>query len=338
MKSIQNRTFIIAEAGVNHNGDIGMALQLIDVAVAAGADAIKFQTFVTEKLVTRNAGQAEYQIKNLGSNDGQLSMLKKLELTPQAHHLLLERCKERGIRFMSTAFDDQSIDLLRSLGCLPWKIPSGEITNLPYLRRIGSFGQEVILSTGIANLGEVEAALQALEKAGTNREQVTLLHCTSEYPAPFDEVNLLAMQTMHNAFKAKVGYSDHTPGIEISIAAVALGACVIEKHFTLDKDLAGPDHKASLDPHELSALVSAIRHVEQALGNGIKQASPSELNNRQHARKSIVAASPIKAGERFSPENCTTKRPGAGMNPMRWDDVMGRVATRPYAADELIDL
>ena len=338
MKSLPNSVFVIAEAGVNHNGDIERALQLVDAAALAGADAVKFQTFVTEQLVTPDASQAAYQVRNLGSSDGQFAMLKKLELAPKAHHLLVNRCAESGIRFMSTAFDNPSIDLLRSLGCLPWKIPSGEITNLPYLRRIGSFGQDVILSTGMASLGEVEAALLALEEAGIDREQVTVLHCTTEYPAPFGEVNLLAMLTMREAFKVKVGYSDHTPGIEISLAAVALGARVIEKHFTLDKSLPGPDHRASLDPQELTALVSAIRNIEQALGDGVKRPSPSELKNKPHGRKSIVAAMRIEAGERFTAENCTTKRPGTGIDPMRWDVVMGRVATRSYAVDEMIEL
>ena len=332
------RVFVIAEAGVNHNGNVDLALKLIDVAADAGADAVKFQTFVAERLVTREAKQAGYQVRNIGSEESQFSMLKKLELSFAAHQILAERCRLRDIRFMSTAFDDESIALLRSLECVPWKIPSGEITNLPYLRHVGAFAEETILSTGMATLGEVEAALNALVRAGTPREKITLLHCTTEYPAPFEEVNLRAMVTMGNAFKLQVGYSDHTQGIEVAIAAVALGARVIEKHFTLDKEFPGPDHKASLDPLELSAMVRAIRNIELALGDGRKVPSPSELKNRRPARKSIVAAMPIKTGEKFTSGNCTTTRPGTGVDPMRWDELVGRVAVRDYAADELIEI
>jgi N,N'-diacetyllegionaminate synthase len=333
-----NDVMIIAEAGVNHNGSVDLALRLVDAAAEAGADIVKFQSFVTEKLVTRKAKQAAYQTRNLGGDDGQFSMLKKLELAADAHKVLIGRCKDRGIRFMSTAFDDESIDLLHALGCAPWKVPSGEITNLPYLRRIGSFSQEVIVSTGMATLGEVESALSVLESAGTPRNMVTILHCTTEYPAPLEDVNLRAMITMRDAFGTKVGYSDHTPGIEVAVAAVALGARVIEKHFTLDRKLPGPDHIASLEPNELSGMVRAIRHVETAMGNGIKRPSASELNNRLSARKSIVASSPIAVGEELSPENCTTKRPGTGMSPMLWDEVIGRVSTRAYSVDEMIEI
>ena len=333
----QNKVFVIAEAGVNHNGDMATALALVDTAAACDADAVKFQTFRTEKLVTRDARQADYQQKNLGQSDGQFAMLKRLELTADAHHQLVARCRERSIRFMSTAFDDDSIDLLHGLGCQPWKIPSGEITNLPYLRRIGSFGQEVIVSTGMADLGEVENAIEVLEAAGTPRDKLILLHCTTEYPAPFGEVNLRAMQTLQTAFGLRVGYSDHTEGIDVSVAAVAMGACLIEKHFTLDRNMPGPDHKASLAPDELAALLTGIRRVEQAMGDGIKRPTPSELRNREPARKSIVAARPITVGEKFTADNLTTKRPGSGISPMRWDEMLGRTATRNYAADERIE-
>lgn len=334
---MSNHVFIIAEAGVNHNGDIGLAKQLVDAAAEAGADAVKFQTFVTEKLVTRSAKQAQYQINNLGKEESQFEMLKKLELTPKMHSILIERCLQRKIKFMSTAFDDTSINLLRSIGSTPWKIPSGEITNLPYIRRIGSFGEEVILSTGMATLGEIEEAINVLEKAGTSQEKISLLHCTTDYPTQFEEVNLLAMKTIGNAFQMKYGYSDHTSGIEVSIAAVALGAVIIEKHFTLDKFLPGPDHKASLNPSELGLLVSSIRHIEQALGNGIKRPTPNELCNIVSSRKSIVASKAICAGETFSEDKITTKRPGNGISPMRWDQIIGKIAHRDFKQDEAID-
>jgi N,N'-diacetyllegionaminate synthase len=335
---VKNRVFIIAEAGVNHNGNKEMALELIDCAITAGTDAVKFQTFSAEKLVTRTARKAEYQIANLGNTGGQLEMLKNLELSPQSFIDLSEKCARLGILFMSTAFDESSIDLLHKIGCVPWKIPSGEITNLPYLRRIGSFGEKIILSTGMATLGEVESAVVALEAAGTNRDFITLLHCTSEYPAPYNEVNLKAMVTMGHALGMSYGYSDHTSGIEVSIAAVALGATVIEKHFTIDKNLPGPDHKSSLNPIELVEFVRSIRNVENALGDGIKRPTLSESHNIFHVRKSIVAALPIKAGERFSTVNITTKRPGNGISPMRWDEIVGQIAKRDYSVDEEIQI
>ena len=284
------RTLIIAEAGVNHNGDMGLARELIDVAAAAGADRVKFQTFSADRLVTTQARKADYQVQHTDAGETQHAMLRRLELTPDMHVELIAHCRSRGIEFFSTGFDVDSIDLLASLGIDSFKIPSGEITNLPYLRHVGGYGKPVILSTGMANLEEIEAALIALEKAGTPRAKITVLHCTTEYPAPMAEVNLRAMLTIRDAFGIAVGYSDHTPGIEVAIAAVALGAAVIEKHFTLGRNLPGPDHKASLEPDELKAMVTAIRNVEQALGERIKCASPSELKNRPISRKSIVAA------------------------------------------------
>jgi len=333
---MSDSVFIIAEAGVNHNGDPDLAIRLVDCAADAGADAVKFQTFVTDKLVTRAAKQAEYQTANLGTSEGQFEMLRKLELSPQAHHSLVEHCARRGIKFMSTAFDDPSIELLHGIGCTPWKIPSGEITNLPYLRKIGSFGQNIILSTGMATLGEVESALAALEGAGALRDRIAVLHCTTEYPAPFEEVNLRAMVSMGKTFGLRFGYSDHTAGLEVSIAAVALGASVIEKHFTMGKEMPGPDHTASLDPKELADLVRAIRHVESALGDGIKRPGVGERKNIVCVRKSIVAARPIKAGERLSFDNLTAKRPGTGISPMQWDGIVGKTAARDFGIDEEI--
>ena len=332
------RTLIIAEAGVNHNGDMAVARKLIDVAAAAGADRVKFQTFSADRLVTTQARKADYQVQSTDAGETQHAMLRRLELTPDMHVGLMAHCRSRGIQFFSTGFDLDSIDLLASLGIDSFKIPSGEITNLPYLRHVGRYGKPVILSTGMANLEEIEAALMALEKAGTPRAKITVLHCTTEYPAPMAEVNLRAMLTIRDAFGVAVGYSDHTPGTEVAIAAVALGAAVIEKHFTLDRNLPGPDHKASLEPDELRAMVSAIRNVELALGVGIKCASPSELKNRPISRKSIVAARPIEAGETFSADNVTAKRPGTGLSPMRWDDVLGKRASRRYELDEAIEL
>lgn len=332
------RTLIIAEAGVNHNGDISLAKRLIDAAAEAGADLVKFQTFCADRLVTRTAAKAEYQTRTMDGTETQHAMLSRLELSPGIHDELIAHCSARRIGFLSTGFDIESVDLLVGLGQNLFKIPSGEITNLPYLRGIGQLGKEVILSTGMANLSEVEAALDTLEKAGTPRGQITVLHCTTEYPTPMDEVNLRAMQTLQTAFGVRVGYSDHTPGIEVAIAAVAMGASVIEKHFTLDRSLPGPDHQASLEPQELRAMVAAIRNIEQALGDGVKRLTPSEARNRPVARKSIVASRTIKAGEMFSKENLTAKRPGTGISPMRWDEVVGRRAGRDFAVDELISL
>ncbi|MFA5916208.1 MAG: N-acetylneuraminate synthase [Burkholderiales bacterium] len=332
------KTLIIAEAGVNHNGDLNRARQLIDVAAEAGADLVKFQTFSADRLVTAHASKADYQTKTTDASESQHAMIRRLELTRDMHEALIAHCKSRGIKFFSTGFDPESIDLLAELGLDCFKIPSGEITNLPYLRHVGRYGNPVILSTGMATLGEIEAALEVLEQGGTSRDRITLLHCNTEYPTPMADVNLHAMLTIREAFGVAVGYSDHTAGIEVAIAAVALGATLIEKHFTLDRNLPGPDHKASLEPDELKAMVTAIRNIEQALGDGIKRPSASEAKNKPIARKSLVAASAIGAGEIFSETNVTVKRPGTGLSPMRWDEVLGRKAPRGFAPDELIEL
>ena len=318
-------TLIIAEAGVNHNGDLSMARKLIDVAAEAGADLVKFQTFTADRLVTKQESQHH-------------QMLRRLELTRTMHEELIAHCATRGIQFFSTGFDEHSIDMLVELGLNRFKIPSGEITNLPYLRHIGRYKKSVILSTGMAALDEIAAALDALEQAGTPRSRVTVLHCTTEYPTPMADVNLRAMLTIRDTFGVAVGYSDHTSGIEVPIAAVALGATVIEKHFTLDRNLSGPDHKASLEPIELKAMVTAIRHIEQALGDGMKRPSASEVQNKAIARKSLIAARNIQAGEIFCEANLAVKRPGTGLSPMHWDDVLGRKAPRNFLADELIEL
>jgi len=331
-----NKTFIIAEAGVNHNGSLEMAFQLIDVAVASGADAIKFQTFKAEKVIAVNAPKADYQQKTTGSDETQLEMVKKLELDESAHTRLYQYCQHTGIQFLSTPFDLESIDLLNRLGLEIFKIPSGEITNLPYLRKLGALKKRLILSTGMADLGEIEDALDVLTESGTPLDYITVLHCNTEYPTPFADVNLRAMLTIGRAFGVAVGYSDHTRGIEVAVAAVGLGAAVLEKHFTLDRNLPGPDHKASLEPDELKAMVQAIRNIEKALGDGIKRPSPSEVRNKPIARKSLVATQPIKIGELFSAGNITTKRPGTGISPMRWDEVLGRVSQKDYEKDELI--
>ena len=330
------KTFIIAEAGVNHNGSLEMAFQLIDVAVVAGADAVKFQTFKAEKVIAVNAPKAGYQKETTGSDESQLEMVKKLELDETAHTKLYQYCQHKGIQFLSTPFDLESIDLLNRLGLEIFKIPSGEITNLPYLRKLGALKKRLILSTGMADLGEIEDALDVLAESGTLLENITVLHCNTEYPTPFEDVNLRAMLTIGHAFGVAVGYSDHTPGSEVAVAAVALGAAVLEKHFTLDRNLPGPDHKASLEPDELKAMVQAIRNIEKALGNGIKRPSPSEVKNKSIARKSLVATQPIKKGELFSADNITAKRPGVGISPMRWDEVLGQVAQKDYEKDDLI--
>jgi N,N'-diacetyllegionaminate synthase len=333
---IKRSIFIIAEAGVNHNGSLEMALQLIDVAVAAGADAVKFQTFKAEKVIAVNAPKAGYQKQTTGSDESQLEMIKKLELDETSHIQLYQYCQHKGIQFLSTPFDLESVDLLERLGLETFKIPSGEITNLPYLRKLGALKKRLILSTGMADLGEIEDALDVLAESGTPLKNITVLHCNTEYPTPFEDVNLRAMLTIGHAFGVAVGYSDHTPGIEVAVAAVALGAAVLEKHFTLDRNLPGPDHKASLEPDELKAMVQAIRNIEKALGNGIKRPSPSEFKNKSIARKSLVATQTIKTGELFSADNITAKRPGAGISPMRWDKVMGQLAQKDYEKDELI--
>jgi N,N'-diacetyllegionaminate synthase len=332
------RTLIIAEAGVNHNGELGLAKELIDVAAEAGADIVKFQTFSADRLVTRTVKKANYQTLNTDGQESQHEMLRRLELSAEMHRELIAHCGTRNIGFFSTGFDIESVDLLVSLDQDHFKIPSGEITNLPYLRHIGQLGKSVIISTGMATLGEIESAIDVIEQAGTPRTNMTVLHCTTEYPTPMAEVNLRAMQSIHTAFGVAVGYSDHTLGIEVAIAAVAMGASVIEKHFTLDRNLLGPDHKASLEPEELKAMVAAIRNIEIALGDGIKRLTPSEAKNKPIARKSLVANSAIKAGEAFSAENITTKRPSTGISPMRWDEVIGRTSPRDFAADELIEL
>lgn len=331
---------IIAEAGVNHNGSIEIAKQLVDKAVEAGVDVIKFQTFKAEKLVSKSAKQAEYQKKNIGNeaDDSQYSMLKKLELSEQDHQTLIDYCQEKDIRFFSTAFDLESIDYLHSLYMGLWKIPSGEITNYPYIKKIAQYGEPVILSTGMCELDDVNAAMNALIKNGVKQDLITILHCNTEYPTPFEDVNLKAMLEMQEQYQVKVGYSDHTRGIEVPIAAVALGATVIEKHFTLDRNMPGPDHKASLEPDELKAMVSAIRHIEQALGDGHKTISPSEKKNIAIARKSIVAACPIKKGESLTEKNLTVKRPGTGISPMRWEEVLGTKAIKDFNEEDLIEI
>lgn len=328
---------IIAEVGVNHNGDMEVAKQLIDLASDAGADIVKFQTFSADRLVTRTAQKAEYQIEDNGTDETQYQMLSRLELSVDMHKELIAHCKTRNIEFLSTGYDIESVDLLVELGQTRFKIPSGEITNLPYLRHIGSLGKPIVMSTGMSTVNEVKAAIEVLEKAGGDLSQITLLHCTTEYPAPKSDVNLNAMLSLKQ-LDAAVGYSDHTTGIEVAIAAVAMGAEVIEKHFTIDKNLPGPDHKASVDPEELVAMVSGIRNIELALGDGVKRISASEAKNRTIARKSIVARRPIVSGEKFSEENITIKRPGTGISPMQWDDVIGQVATCNYKEDELIVL
>ena len=332
-------TCIIAEAGVNHNGDLDLARQLVDIAAEAGADLVKFQTFSADRLATRNARKADYQAKTTGADESQHAMLRRLELSESAHCVLITHCAKRGIGFFSTGFDIECVDLLVRLGLQRFKIPSGEITNLPYLRHIGRLAAEVgqvILSTGMATLAEIDDALHVLEQAGTARKQITVLHCNTDYPTPAQDVNLLAMTSIAKAFGVRVGYSDHTQGIEVAIAAVALGATVIEKHFTVSRTLPGPDHQASLEPAELKAMVSAIRNIELAMGDGIKRPTMRELRNRPVARKSIVSSRAIVAGETFSAKNLTTKRPGNGLSPMRWDELIGSTATRGYVADELI--
>jgi N,N'-diacetyllegionaminate synthase len=331
------KTLIIAEAGVNHNGDINMAKKLIDIAAKAGADLVKFQTFNADRLVTHGAAKADYQILATNNSESQHGMLRKLELTESMHHELIAHCTSQNIGFFSTGFDVESINLLVGLGQELFKIPSGEITNLPYLQHIGKLKKTVILSTGMSNMDEIEAAINVLEKSGTNRSKITVLHCTTAYPVPMSDVNLRAMQSIQNKFNVAVGYSDHTLGVEIPIAAVALGATVIEKHFTTDRSQPGPDHKASLEPLELKSMIDGIRNVEKALGDGIKRLMPSEITNLPIARKSIVASQPIKAGVLFTEDNLTAKRPGTGISPMDWSKLIGRTAIRDYLADELID-
>lgn len=331
-----SKVFIIAEAGVNHNGDIEIAKKLIDAAVEAGADAVKFQTFRAEKVVCKTAKKAEYQLETTDQSETQQDMLKKLELTEQMHKVLMEYCAKKKILFLSTPFDIESVKFLSGLGMQIFKIPSGEITNLPYLREIAGQQKKVILSTGMSNMDEVKAAVNVLKDNGT--KDITILHCNTQYPTPASDVNLLAMVKMREELGIPVGYSDHTQGIEVPIAAAALGAVVIEKHFTLDKNMEGPDHKASLEPQELKQMVEGTRKTELALGSGIKQASESEKPNVEIVRKSIVAAVSIKKGEKYTEENLTTKRPGNGISPMRWDEIIGMTADRDYEMDEMIQI
>lgn len=330
-------TIIIAEAGVNHNGNMDIAKRLIDAAADAGVDYVKFQTFKTENLVSFNAPTAEYQ-KAATQETSQYAMLKRLELNEQQHIELIKYCNRKGVKFLSTAFDMDSIDLLESLNLDLWKIPSGEITNYPYLARIAATGKPIIMSTGMCDTSDINNALDALIENGATKESITLLHCNTQYPTPYEDVNLLAMNTIRSDYGLATGYSDHTQGIEIPVAAVALGACVIEKHFTLDRNMEGPDHKASLEPAELKKMVEAIRIVEQALGSASKTVSPSEAQNKSIARKSIVAKRNIHKGETLTEDNITVKRPGNGISPMKWREVIGTPATRDFAPDEPIEM
>jgi N,N'-diacetyllegionaminate synthase len=328
---------IIAEAGVNHNGNLDMAHELIDAAVESGADIIKFQSFNTSSVVSKHAEKAAYQNQTTDANESQYEMIKKLELDREAHIELIKHCEKDGIKFLSSPFDHESIDLLNKLGLETFKIPSGEITNLPYLRHIGSYNKNIILSTGMSELDEVERAIKILVEAGTNKNNITILHCNTEYPTPMQDVNLNAMITIRNELNVKVGYSDHTLGIEIPIAAAAMGATIIEKHFTLDCKLEGPDHKASLEPDVFKAMVQAIQNVGKAMGDGVKKPSSSELKNMSIVRKSIVAKNNINEGDCFTSNNLAIKRPGTGITPMKWDQIINSVSKKSYAVDELID-
>ena len=329
-----NQIFIIAEAGDNHNGNFDLALQLVDKAAEAGADCVKFQTFVTENVISKFAEKADYQKQTTGENESQYEMVKKLELSFEQFRLIQKYCQEKNIMFLSTPFDLDSIDFLEEIQIPFWKISSGEITNLPYLEKIAKTGKDIIMSTGMCTMEEIEAALSVLREHGAGK--ITLLHCNTEYPTPFEDVNLRAMQEMKEAFGVPVGYSDHTVGIEVPIAAAAMGASVIEKHFTLDKNMEGPDHKASLEPEELKQMVCSIRNIEQAMGSGKKQPSPSEKKNISIARKSIVAKRKIKQGEQLTEDNLYIKRPGDGISPMRWYEIIGMAAVKDFEEDELI--
>ena len=330
------KTLIIAEAGVNHNGSLELAFELIDAASEAGADIVKFQTFKAENLVTKSAAKADYQLGTTNVQETQFEMIKKLELSYDMHLKLISKCKEKGIRFSSTGFDASSVDLLIELGVDFLKIPSGEITNLPYLRHVGSKGLPIILSTGMCTMQEVRNALEVLEEDGSKKSDITVLHCNTEYPTPMEDVNLLAMLSIEKELGVKVGYSDHTLGIEVPIAAAAMGATVIEKHFTLDRGMEGPDHAASLEPGELKKMVDSIRNIEKALGDREKKPSVSEKKNIAIARKSIVANKPIMIGEVFDEHNLTVKRPGTGISPMYWDNILGTKSKKMYNPDELI--
>ena len=331
-----HKTLIIAEAGVNHNGDIDIASELIDAATDAGANIIKFQTFTTKNILLKTSKKAEYQKVATDIYESQYEMLRKLELSKHDHQILADYCVQKGIEFLSSPFDLESIDLLNELGVKRFKIPSGEITNLPYLRYISSMGKPIILSTGMSTLEEVDGAINIILESGLYKDEITLLHCNTEYPTPMKDVNLKAMLTMRDKFGVNIGYSDHTLGIEIPIAAVALGATVIEKHFTLDRNLPGPDHSASLECDELKSMVVAIRNIEIAIGNGIKRPSPSEIENIAVARKSIVANKSIMKGEQFNEDNLAVKRPGTGLSPMMWDSVVGRESDKDYNEDDFI--
>ena len=335
----QNKIIIIAEAGVNHNGDMAKAKALIDKGAEAGVDYVKFQTFKAGNLVTKQAKRAAYQDKNTQDNDSQYEMLKKLELSQAVHQELIDYCAQKGVQFLSTGFDVESLEFLARLGITIAKVPSGEITNLPYLRKVAVLFPEVILSTGMATIIEIKDAVKVLTDNGVNKDKITVLHCNTEYPTPMEDVNLRAMLHIQQKVGVAIGYSDHTLGIEVPIAAVALGATVIEKHFTLDKTLPGPDHKASLEPEELKAMVMAIRNIEKAIGgSGLKEVSKSEAKNKPIARKSIVATKTIKKGDLFSVENLTVKRPGTGISPMQWDEVIGKTAKKDFKEDDLIEL
>jgi N,N'-diacetyllegionaminate synthase len=336
---MKKKVIIIAEAGVNHNGDINIAKRLIDVAADAGVDYVKFQTFKANKIVTKHAERADYQNKNTKNLDTQYEMLKKLELNEDSHHLLIKYCNDKGIRFLSTGFDLDSLEFLHKIGIRLAKIPSGEITNYPYLKKVAQLYSEVVLSTGMSDIDDINKALSILLKFGVKKENITILHCNTEYPTPMSDVNLKAMLHIQAELDVKIGYSDHTLGIEVPIAAVALGAIVIEKHFTLDRNLPGPDHRASLEPNELKSMVKSIRNIEKALsGSEIKEPSKSEIKNKQIIRKSIVAIRPIAKGEIFNDNNIGTKRPGTGISPINWESVIGQVSKNNFEQDELISL
>lgn len=333
---MENKVLIIAEAGVNHNGNLDLAMKMVDKAKEAGADIIKFQTAKPELVISRFAEKAEYQKDTTGAEESQLEMCRKIHLTFEEYKPLKKHCEEVGIKFLSTPFDLDSVDYLEELGCDIWKIPSGEITNYPYLVAIAKTHKPIIMSTGMCTIPEIHEALQVLKEFGAG--EVSLLHCTTQYPTPYEDVNLRAMDTLRKEFGCEVGYSDHTNGIEVPVAAVAMGATIIEKHFTLDKNMEGPDHKASLEPEELKNMVTSIRNIEKALGNGLKEPAKSEIPNMAIARKSIIAKCDIKKGEIFTEENITTKRPGNGISPMRWNEVLGKAAIRDFGEDELIEL
>ena len=335
---MNNHVIIIAEAGVNHNGSLELAKKLVEEAADAGVDYIKFQTFKSEGSVSKYAPKAEYQISNTGTTESQIDMLKKLELPYEAFVELYSFCKSKGIGFLSSSTDKESVEFLRTLNMDFWKIPSGEVTNYLYLKKVASFNMPTLFSTGMSTMEEVSQAIKVLLENGIEKKNLIILHCNTEYPTPFTDVNLRAMQAMHDEFKLQIGYSDHTTGIEVPIAAVAMGATVIEKHFTLDRKLQGPDHKASLEPQELKAMVRAIRNIEQALGDGEKHVSESERKNIAIARKSIVASRDIRQGEILTEDNLMVKRPGTGISPMRWNDVLGKKAIRNFKEDEIIEL